>query len=214
MFPILFSAPYDMVMLPFSNSFSLEGKVQEPPVPLLAAEFNLLGAIHPINFFSSSVCSRVKYEVVLPSLVFLYPRSMASSFSVSSSSESSSSSDLFLLLPEELARACSLAFRLSSFFLSSSIFFFLCLSFSSSSSFFLRSFSQSSNDMASSPFDKRSTHSSSQSFFHSSNLFFSAISFSFRSLSFLASSSSLSEYNNELDFFENAFASRAFSFAF
>ena len=39
----------------------------------VAPSSNLFGLMHPSSFFSSSVCSLLKYDVVRPSLVFLYP---------------------------------------------------------------------------------------------------------------------------------------------
>ena len=108
-----------------------------------------LGAMDPMSSLSRSVCSRVKYDVVRPSLVFLYPRRAASSFSVSSSSSESSSpppppSAFFFPPPSALALA-----RRSSRLRSSSAFLAFFLAFSAFSSFFRRCLSHSSKETTS-----------------------------------------------------------------
>mmetsp|Transcript_37391 Transcript_37391/g.76217 ORF Transcript_37391/g.76217 Transcript_37391/m.76217 type:complete len:231 (+) Transcript_37391:700-1392(+) len=152
--------------------------------------------------FCSSLSSRVKYDVVLPSAVFLYPLIIANSlsFSTSSSSELDSAA---------AARAASLAFRRSSLLRSSSSFFALLRAFSSSSSFFFRSLSQSSNPMAGSFFDSRSTHSSSHCFFLFSLASLSSSFLRRFSSRLRRSSSSLSSYR---PLPPNAFRMPSFSF--
>mmetsp|Transcript_5922 Transcript_5922/g.15107 ORF Transcript_5922/g.15107 Transcript_5922/m.15107 type:complete len:232 (+) Transcript_5922:1126-1821(+) len=114
-----------------------------------------------------------------------------SSSSSSSSSSASSSSSSSLRFEAALADLrASASFRRFSFS-------FACFSLRAFFSFSSRSFSQSSNEMASSPLAMRLTHSSSHCFLRlafSSCFFFSAAAFSSR---FFRSSSSLSLYKND-----------------